>query len=235
MPPPDGGFEPATTLPGVDWNVVARRSEERYADGLRRLPDEPDARQKQLVRMATAAGAAGLAALMQGRGDAGEWFVRSAERYRESFGGAPAESWGRLIGALKSRLLAGDDIGAVRDARWALEQGPERAESPVGRYAAALARLVLGEDEHAAKAASTLTERDDFPAGVARALLALAEHDGAGYSAALPVVLTSFEDRERYLEDAPVADTVLVLERLARARGMAVEPASHTLPAVATF
>jgi hypothetical protein len=44
-------------------------------------------------------------------------------------------------------------------------------------------------------------------------------------------VLRSFEERDAFLEDTPVADTVLVLDALARERGMAVEPlASELLP-----
>jgi hypothetical protein len=86
----------------VDWDAHAEREEERYRDGLERMPDDPDGRQKQLVRIAMAAGGAGLARLMQGRrGEAAGWFARSAERYRESFDHAPPESWGRLIGAVK--------------------------------------------------------------------------------------------------------------------------------------
>ena len=59
------------------------------------------------------------------------------------------DSWGRPIGAIKSRLIAGDREGALEDARWALEAGAAESESPIGRYAAALAHLVRGEDEKA--------------------------------------------------------------------------------------
>src|SRR5687767_2928790 len=97
----------------MDWEEHAARGEARYVDGEGRLPDEPDARQRQLVRMAMAAGAAGLARLMQGRADdARAWLVRAAERYRESWDAAPPGSWGRPIGALKARVLAEDGAGA---------------------------------------------------------------------------------------------------------------------------
>jgi hypothetical protein len=44
-------------------------------------------------------------------------------------------------------------------------------------------------------------------------------------------VLESFEQRTDFLEDVPVADTVLVFERLAAARDVAVDlPASPRLP-----
>jgi hypothetical protein len=48
----------------VDWEAHAEREEARYADGIGRLPDDPDARQKQLVLVGMAATGAGLARLM---------------------------------------------------------------------------------------------------------------------------------------------------------------------------
>jgi len=126
-----------------DWSELHEQARERYEDGERRLPEGGDERQRQLTRMGNAAGAAGLSALMAGRPEADEWFARAAERYRESWEGAPPGSWGRPIGAIKSRLLAGDWEGAAEDARWALEVGAAEAESPFGHYAAALAFVVL--------------------------------------------------------------------------------------------
>jgi hypothetical protein len=216
----------------VSWEEDAEREEARYADALERMPYEHDRRQKQLVRAAMAAGGAGLARLMQGRNaEAIGWFTRSAERYRESWSDAPPESWGRLIGALKSRLLAEDWDGAEADARWALGQKPE-AGSAIGRYAAALALLVLGDDEAAAAQTDELRAAgaDAFPQDVAEALRALALRDAAAYASACASVLASFESREDYLEDVPVADTVIVLEALAGRRGIAVRPSSDLLP-----
>jgi hypothetical protein len=220
-------------LSRVAWDQHAEREERRYADALARLPDETDLRQKQLVRAAMAAGGAGLARMMQGRrAEAAGWFARSAERYRDSWPEAPPGSWGRLIGALKARVLAGDWEGAETDARWALEQDPAGGDSPIGAYAAALAQLILGEDAAAAELGARLraTGDDAFPAPVAEALAGLAEGDGELYAAGCSAVLASFESREAYLEDIPVADTVVVLEALAERRGMAVGPSSALLP-----
>jgi hypothetical protein len=217
----------------VDWDAHAEREEERYADGLGRLPEDPDARQRQLVRVAMAAAGAGLARLMQGRlGEAAGWFARSAERYRDSFADAPPGSWGRLIGAVKSRLLAGDRPGAEADARWVLGHAPADSGSPIGVYAAVLAHLTLGEDDRAAELAGRLGGEPEewFPRAVGAALAALAARDGDGYADALARVLESFETRDAYLEDIPVADTVLVLEALAEPRGIAVRPRSRLLP-----
>jgi len=205
-----------------DWDAHVDREVARYEDGAARLPGlaEPDDRQRQLTRMGNAAGGAGLALLMEGRPDeAGTWFGCAAERYRESFDDAPPGSWGRPIGAIKARVLAGDWPGAEEDALWALGAGAADAEGPIGRYAASLALLVLGRDEQALPIAASLEGGDGFPSDVADALTALTSGDTAAYDTAVRSVLRSFETREEYLEDVPVADTVIVLQALAARRG----------------
>ena len=215
----------------TDWRELGSRAQERYEDGASRLPDEPDQRQRQLTRMGNAAYAAGLAMLMSGDPEAADWFARAAERYRESWADAPPGSWGRPIGAIKARLMAGDRTGAEADARWALEGGAAETESPIGRYAAALALLVLGRDAEARVQADTIRIRDDFPAEVGDALAMIAAQDAVGYIEAIEAVLESFESRDEYLEDVPVADTVIVLQALAAQRGLAAGLESPLLPA----
>jgi hypothetical protein len=61
-----------------------------------------------------------------------QWFAKAVESYRESYEHAPPGSWGRPIGILKARILAGDWQGAETDARWTLEQGAVEAPSPIG-------------------------------------------------------------------------------------------------------
>jgi hypothetical protein len=181
--------------------------------------------------MGNAAGGAGLALLMLARLDeAAMWFARAAERYRESFTEAPPNSWGRPIGAVKARLLAGDWPAALADAEWALDVDARSAESPIGRYAACLALLVLGYDDEALVHAESIQGRDDFPADVADALVALALRDAEAYETAIRSVLLSFETREEYLEAIPVADTVVVLQALAHRRGLDVRLSSNVLP-----
>jgi len=215
----------------VSWGEHAEREEGRYVDALARMPQEPDARQKQLVRAAMAAGGVGLARLMQGRdAEAAGWFTRSAERYRESWPDAPPASWGRLIGALKARVLARDWEGAETDARWALEQDSAADGSPIGAYAAMLAHLILGQDSEATQLRGALEDEEAFPAAVAAALSAVARGHAEDYAVAVAAVLGSFEERDEYLEDIPVADTVIVLEALAERRGMATRLSSALLP-----
>jgi len=219
---------------GEDWQAHVDREEARYRDGESRLPEaaDGDSRQRQLTRLGNASAGAGLALLMAGRRDeAAGHLIRASERYRESFPDAPPGSWGRPIGAMKARLLADDWEGAKADARWALDAGAADVDSPIGRYAAALAFLVLGDHERARIHADAIRTRDDFPSDVGDALAFLAAHDVDGYTLAVEGVLESFEHRDEYLEDIPVADTVLVLQALAARRGFAAELSSPLLPA----
>lgn len=186
---------------------------------------------EQLVRLGNAAYGAGLSLLMLGRKDeAAEWLDRAAARWRESWEHATPTSWGRPIGTIKAALIAGRAADADAFSSWALELGSAEAESPIGRYAAALALLVLGRDIEARHLALTLRERDDFPRAVADALTLTAAHDVVGYIEAVEAVLESFETRTDYLEDVPVADTVVVLQALAGRRGFAAELSSPLLP-----
>ena len=217
----------------MDWTENALREDSRYREGEDRLPgvENGDARQRQLARMGNAAAGAGLAWLMKGdTAVAGEWFARAVERYRESYPLAPAGSWGRPIAILKARILAGDWTGAEADAAWTLDEGAAESESPIGLYAAALALLVLGRDQEARAPADLLRTNAAFPAPVGDALAFLVAGDPIGYVGAIERVLESFEDRDDYLEDLPVADTVMVLQALAARRGLAAELSSPLLP-----
>ena len=219
----------------TDWQAHLAREAARYADGEARLPNTEDAdqRQRQLTRLGNAAYGAGLSALMLGDADAvGDWLGRAAARYRESFADAPPNSWGRPIGAIKAHVLAADWAQAEQAARWALEAGAADAESPIGGYAASLALLVLGRDRDARVQADAIRIRDDFPAAVGDALAMIgAGTDEVGYVVAVEEVLESFETREEYLEDVPVADTVIVLQALAERRGLVpAELSSPLLP-----
>jgi hypothetical protein len=197
----------------VDWRERYERAAERYAAGEMRERDE-----RQLVQLANSAWAAGLSLLMSGdREAAAEWLRRSADRYRESWdAGDGTVAWGRPIGAMKALLIAGEDASDA--ARWARDAGAADAESPIGRYAGALALLVLGRDDEAAALAATLGE--GFPGDVADALRALAVHEEDAYRAAVDSIRRSFDTRETFLEDVPVPDTALALDALAAQRGL---------------
>jgi hypothetical protein len=202
----------------VDWIPVFDEKAARY--------------ERALVMQGNTAYAAGLALLMAHDPRAGDWLRRAAARWRESWDvRGTDQAWGRPIGALKASLLAGDEAALGALAPWTLELGTATAESPIGRYAAALALLVLGRWPEARHVAESLRERDDFPHDVADALTTIAAHDVVAYVDAFESVVTSFETREDFLEDVRVADTALVLDVLARRRGIAQPlPASTFLP-----
>jgi hypothetical protein len=217
----------------TEWAAHARRQQERYRDGEARLPAaaDDDARQRQLARMGNAAAGAALAELMSGDASAArEWFAHAVERYRESYEHAPPASWGRPIAILKADVLGGEWDAASRDAEWTLGEGAVDAESPIGRYAACLALLVLGRDKEARVLADGLRTHEDFPAPVGDALAMIAAQDVLGYVEAIEDVLESFETRDEYLEDMPVADTVMVLQELAARRDMKADLISPLLP-----
>jgi hypothetical protein len=210
----------------VDWPARALEKQRRY----RRTFGEQD--ERSLVRRGNAAYAAGLSLAMAYDPAAAEWFGRAASRWRESWdAGAAADSWGRPVGVLKASLLAGDEGGVALLSGWTLGLGTVGAPSPIGRYAAVLALLATGRFERASPLAMTLSGRDDFPADVASSLAAIAAGVEPRYREAVVSVVRSFESRDEFLEDVPVADTALVLAELARRRGFAATlPPSPTLP-----
>jgi hypothetical protein len=202
----------------VDWRERYELAAARYAAGETREPDE-----RQLVQLANAAWAAGLSLLMAGDREAAVgWLRRSAKRYRESWdAGGSTDAWGRPIGAMKALLIAGED--ATGAAHWTLDtclgvRHLDMSVSPIGRYAGALALLVLDRDDEAAAVVATLEQ--DFPGDVADALSALASRDADAYRDAVASVRRSFEEREAFLEDVPLPDTALALDVLASRRGL---------------
>jgi hypothetical protein len=207
----------------MNWIPAAEEKKARY-EGQHGALDE-----RSLVRKGNTAYAAALALLMAGDPGASDWFRRAAARLRESWSGG--ESWGRPIGALKASLLAHDEPALEELAAWTLDLGTATADSPIGRYAAVVALLALGRWPEARHVAESLRERDDFPRDVADALAYITAHDVVGYIEAVESVVDSFETRDEHLEDVAVADTALVLQELARRRGIEhVLPASPVLP-----
>lgn len=202
----------------MNWIPTAEEKKARF------LEQHGELDERSVVRRGNTAYAAALALLMAGDVDSADWFKRAAATWRDSWRGG--ESWGRPIGALKASLLARDGVALDELAPWALSLGTATAESPIGRYAAALALLVLGRWPEARHVAESLRELDDFPHDVADALAYIAAHDVVGFIEAVESVVDSFETREEYLEEIAVADTALVLQELARRRGI-----EHTLPA----
>jgi hypothetical protein len=182
-----------------------------------------------LLLEAIAVEGSGHRALLAGEETAATEAMRESSRlYRESWELASPTSFGRLIGMLKAAVLAGDATAAAAYARTQL---PDPAETPSSSYALAIAALVE-KDDATAHAASAVMRTGSAPFGrAADAIDGLAAHDSDRYSAALAAIVADFESRDEHLTGVPIADTALMLERLAQERGMACRPVSPLLPA----
>ena len=173
---------------------------------------------------ALAAEADAYRALLAGE-DAGPALVRARDAYLASHAETGPRSWGRLLGALKMAILAGDGAEAI--ARQAAAEARDAA-SPASAYVRALAQVTLGV---APDVDAMLAAGEPF-ARTGRALAALTAGDRPGYAAALAEIVADFEARDQHLSGVAIADTALVLERLAEPRGMAVRPSGPLVPAV---
>ena len=208
----------------MDWSEKRAWAEREHETRVARAAGE-EREDLRLAGIAGATWAAGLAALMAGEREEGERLLgRAADEYVTSWRAAPPGSWGRPIAAIRCRLMAGDTGRARDDAEAGLAEGAREGSGPIAAYCAALALLVLGHDDEAAAYAGRAAAEGLEPAAVADALVALARHAGGAYGEARRGVLHSFEARDAFLEDVRVADTVLVLDALAQARGLAHEP-----------
>jgi hypothetical protein len=164
------------------------------------------------------------------RGDvavAREGFQAAADRYRASWEAAPPRSYGRLVGMAKAGVLAGSGGEEAVYVRRALG---DACDSPPGCYALAIAALVQGDDHAALDAAAGMRTEDPAFSRTAAAIEALARGDAEGYAAALGGIVADFEERDAHLTGVPFADTAVMLERLARSRGLAARPASRLMP-----
>jgi len=214
----------------MDWAAKRDWAVEEHGRRLAPAPADGKREDLRLAGIAGASWAAGLSALMLGERDgAAALLRRAADEYATSWLAAAQGAWGRPIAVLRCRLIAGDGGGARRDAETALAAGAAEAAGPIGGYCAALALLVLARDAEARPVAERIADEGLAPVAVAHALAALASSDGAAFEEARREVLRSFEERDAFLEDVPVADTVLVLDALARDRGLDPSPLSSPL------
>jgi len=168
-------------------------------------------RHQELLQAAIERDAEGQAALLSRELErARAAFTEAARLYRESWAQAPPRSYGRLVRA---------------------ERGEADPESPTASYAQALAALVAVDDGAAETWAGRMHGGSDAFDRTAGAIAALARSDQAGYAAAIEEIVRDFERRADHLTGIAIADTALVLERLAAPRGMAAGVSSELLPA----
>jgi predicted CoA-binding protein len=178
------------------------------------------------MREAIAADGEAHRALLAGE-DARDALRRAAERYRASWEAAPPGSYGRLVGYAKTSILAGDDpLAYVRE-----QLGPDD-RTPPACWARALAYLADGNDDRAVRAADGMRAGSEAFGRAADAVTALARRDRAAYAAAIDAIVADFERRADHLTGVPIADTALVLDRIAERHRLAAHRESPLLPHV---
>jgi predicted CoA-binding protein len=175
------------------------------------------------MREAIAADGEAQRALLAGD-DAREALRRAAGAYRASWEAAPPRSFGRLVGFAKASILAGEN-----PAPYVSDQLRE-ADSPPAHWALALAALSAGDD--AAAHAEGMRAGSEAFGRAADAVAALSAGDREAYRDAVAAIVADFEARTEHLTGVPIADTALVLDRLAERRGIAAHPRSPLLPEV---
>ncbi|HYU61091.1 MAG TPA: hypothetical protein VEK39_10040 [Solirubrobacterales bacterium] len=160
--------------------------------------------------------------------------IEAAVLYRRSWEAAPPRAYGRLVGMLKAAVIAGEGTAPAAYVRRALGSS---GDSPTSWYAIGLAALIEGDDPAAITAARGM--RDDAAelgmgaeafTRVAEAIAALAYRNADRYAEALEAIVADFERREEHLTGVPIADTALMLERLAAERDIAAGARSKLLP-----
>jgi hypothetical protein len=192
---------------------------------------EPRGHDWDLLQEALAAEGNAHRALLDGDDETAAARLReAADLYRQSWEAAGPRAFGRLVGMQKAAVIAGDGDDAAAYSRKAL--GGE-GDSPASWYAIGIGAVVVGEDELAQRAADGM--RDGSPPFVraADAIDALARADRSAYGTAVRSIVEDFEGRDEHLTGVPIADTALMLERIAAERGMAVSPESELLPRAA--
>jgi hypothetical protein len=155
-------------------------------------------------------------------------FAEASALYRSSWEEAPPTSYGRLVGMLKAGVLAGQGQSQAEYTR--SELGSQDAESPTAAYAQVLAAVIVRDAPAAERWSDSMRSGGEAFARTADALRALATEDRAGYEAALEAIVADFEARQEHLTGVAIADTALMLQRLAAARDMDAELESPTLP-----
>ena len=190
-----------------------------------------DGEHRELMMVAIAAEGEAHAALLAGdAGAAHEAYARAAEAYRASWALAPPKSYGRLVGLLKASVLGANAPAAAEEVRMTLKGDPDADGSPVASYVLAVAALIVGDDDAVPALAAAMVPRGGAFERTADALRALAAGDGDAYAATVATIEADFAAREEHLTGVAIADTAIMLELIARERGLAAELDSPLVP-----
>lgn len=194
-------------------------------------PDEPH---RRLQAEAVAADGDAHRDLMAGDATAAAAaFHRASRAYAASWEIAPPGSFGRLVGRIKSAILSGDaafSAEAAAEVLGAIDGDETAAGSPAAAWAEALAALEAGEEGRLPDALATMESGPPAFGRAAAAVRAIVTGDPAATTTALDAIVEDFAAREDHLTGVAIADTALVLERLAQHRGLPGASPSPLLP-----
>jgi hypothetical protein len=157
-------------------------------------------------------------------------FAAASGLYRRSWEAAPPTSYGRLVGLLKSAVLAGEGRDQADYVRAVL--GEQVGDSPTVAYASAIAALIVGDDAGAELWAARMRGGSDAFDRTADAIAGLAAGDPAAFAVAIEAIVRDFESRADHLTGVAIADTAVMLELLAERRGISADVDSPLLPAL---
>ena len=183
---------------------------------LRDTPGIGDGPDVDLLLAALAAERVGQQHLLDGRpGEAAPYMRAAAAAYMASYPLAQPRSWGRLIGAVKAAVLAGDGADEARRARRELG---DVCDTPPACYLGALCAVVLADDDTALRLAPGMRDGGPAFARAAEGIEAIALGDGPALDHATRAIEDDFAARGAHLTGVPIADTALMLRAIATHR-----------------
>src|SRR4051794_36380822 len=192
---------------------------------------EAEPEHKRLMLEAIAREGEGHRALLDGDHEAASTaYAAAATAYRASWEAAPPSAYGRLVGMIKAAVLAGDGEPEAAYVVAQIGDDDARASAPAA-YARAVAALIDGDDEAAATWAGAMRAGGGAFDRTGAALQAIARADADAYAEALDAIVADFAARTDHLTGVRIADTAVLLERLAQSRGLATTPDSPLVPA----
>ena len=183
---------------------------------LRDTPGIGDGPDVDLLLAALTAERVGQQYLLEDRPDEAAPYMRAAAAaYMASYPLAQPRSWGRLIGAVKAAVLAGDGADEARRARGELG---DVCDTPPSCYLGALCAVVLGDDEAALRLAAGMRDGGPAFARAADGIAAIARGDAPALDQAIAAINADFATRDAHLTGVPIADTALMLRLIATLR-----------------
>ncbi len=183
---------------------------------LRETPGIGSGPDVDLLLAALTAERVGQQHLLEGRPDQAAPYMRAAAAaYMASYPLAQPRSWGRLIGAVKAAVLAGDGRDEAGRARSELG---DVCDTPPSCYLGALCAVVLGDHQAALALAPGMRDGGPAFARAADGIEAIARDDPRALDQAINAIEADFAARDAHLTGIPIADTALMLRRIATRR-----------------